>query len=760
MDKSLHSTGVRVFGRFRLDPMRRLLLRDGEPVTLSPRLLDMLIYLVENPGRVVEKDELMNAVWPGRFVEESNISQTVFHLRKALGDSGEEDRLIATAPGRGYRFCVPVTVERGGSAEPEAPAPPPATPPGAAKPVSGAARYAIAVSAAALLLAGLAFYVFDIRQTQRTATPNAVVVADFQNLTGDPTLGTVLGKVLEIDLAQSPFLNLLSPQQVSETLRLMERPKGEALSPKLAQEVCARNQAKAVLAGTVAALGSRYVVTLEATDCVSGKSIAQNKAEAGRMEDLPDTLDALTAHLRESLDESLSSIHEFGVPIARATTSSFDALKAFSLGEQAFGRGDIATAVTYLKHAVELDPSFAIAYEKLASYYSYLQEPDLAKASSQKAFALRDRASENEKLWITGSYYDHLGNRTEAARSYQLLTRIYPQDWRPWINLTDLYTGMARYDDAIAAGKQALRLNPAGRSPYIMLAHTDMLAGRPADAAATCRQAIARGIDGFDIHELLYEAAFVQGDATTMARQVAGEKGKQTEKWMLDSEAWADATVGRVKRARELFAQAISEAQSQSPEDREDVGALVTDEIQMLAVLGLSEDARNVAATTPGLEAGDDTPFALALAGDVTRAETLAMSKSGDVVFNRYDLPIVTAAIALDQGRPKDAIGAIPEALSADARKFDEPSLLGQAYLETNAPDRAAAEYRGILEHRGEDALSPQYPLAWLGLARALHMQGETTESRAAYEKLFAFWKNADSDLPLLQQAKTEYAKL
>ncbi|HEY2444390.1 MAG TPA: tetratricopeptide repeat protein [Rhizomicrobium sp.] len=783
MDVSVRPKGMFAFGRFRLDPVRRNLTRDGAAVALSPKLFDTLLYLVEHPDRVVEKDELLNAVWAGRFVEESNISQTIFTLRKALSDAGEQDALISTAPGRGYRFIASVEW----AAENPAPVVAVAIPSADTSPVgkitngpvpeslpvpvragenagpwSGwrAALYFVPV----LLVAALAALILYRRSPPPPAKPGVIVLADFQNFTNDPAFDTVLGKVLEIDLAQSPFLSLISPQQVGETLQQMERPRNEKLTPERAQEVCARNQGNAVLSGAISALGSRYVVTLEAIDCSSGKSIAQAKAETSRKEDVPNALDRLTAQMRESLDESSASVRNFGVPIAQATTSSFDALKAFSLGERSRLQSDFAAAIPQFKRAIELDPSFSLAHEELGTAYVGLREAELAKASYQNAFDLRNRASEIEELRISANYYQLLGNFMEAAHTYQVWAQTYPQDWEPWANLATLYARMSRYADAISAGKEALRLNPEHGRPYIVLARAYKRATRFDDAKAIARRAVAKGLDGFDIHGLLYEIAFAEGDVRAMAEQVSKEKGKPTESWMLDYEAWAAAASGRLNRSRALFENAIESARAQGPDEREEVSGFFTEYIEMVSDFGLKQEADALARRATGLDESDDAPFALAKAGDFERAAALAAALGkrypDDMEVHDIYLPLTQAATDLGQGKPDNAIGALQASLSFEMRDFDMASVLGEAYLDAKAPDRAADAFRKILDNRGVDGVSPLYPLAYLGLARALYMQGKLRESRAEYEKLFAFWKDADPDLAILQIARRECAQL
>jgi DNA-binding winged helix-turn-helix (wHTH) protein/predicted Zn-dependent protease len=765
------------FGPFLLDPAHRSLARDGVPVEITYRVFELLLVFVRSPGRLLTKDELLDAVWPGRFMEEGSLKQAISTLRKILNGDGDDTQYIVTAQGRGYSFATTVKrIPRNVAPQAKGPdaarasrAPEHNTQPessfASAGPPSNSRIRNIALSGAvAVLVACIAAIVWQRNVPPPPAKPKLLVLADFQNLSNDPALGTVLGNVLEIDLAQSPFLILMPPQRVSETLRLMERPEDAKLTPALAQEVCARNNGDAVLSGTVARIGSRFLVTLEARDCTAGTNITDAKADTARMEDVPNMLDGLTVHLREGLNDSSASIPKFDVPIAQATTSSFEALKAYSLGEHARVNGDNATAIAFFKRAIERDSSFALAYAELGSAYFGLHDGELGKAYYKKAFGLKDRTSENEKLWISAVYYERVGNFTEAVRSYRLWTQTYPQDWLAWTHLANLLVGTARYPESIAAGREALRLNPAHYAPYFVLASAYKRATRFADAKAIGRLAVAKGLDGWDIHGLLYEIAFAEGDAAAMAAQVAKEKGRPTETWMLDYEAWGAATAGQLKRSRVLFEKSIETAREQGPDSREDVANFLEGYIEALSVFGLKQDARKLADTSTGLEDSEYAPFAFAMAGDFDRAATLATALGNrhpdSMEINDEVIPVARAIIALGQRNPNEAIAALEPSRPYELRDFWAPYLRGQAYLETNAPDKAAAEFGKILANRGVDGLSPLYPLAYLGLARALHMQGKLDESRAAYERFFSFWKNADGDLPILQDAQREYAQL
>lgn len=573
-----------------------------------------------------------------------------------------------------------------------------------------------------------------------------------------------MNKVLEIDLAQSPYLSLMAPQQVTETLRLMERPADAKLTPALALDVCVRDQGSTVLSGGIAAVGERYVVMLEAKDCSTGKSIFESKSEVDRKEDVTRALDDIAVSLRESLNESSASIKKFDVPIAQATTGSFEALRAFSLGEQARAKGDNAAAIPLFRHALDLDPSFAVAHEELAGAYLAQSEPEMARTYYRKAFALRSKVSEIENLHITSVYDQFIGNIPDAIHAYTVWAQIYPQDWVPRSNLANLYTDIARYPEAIDAGKESLRLNPEHANPYIVLARAYKRSTRFADAMAICRQAISKKLDGLSIHGLLYEIAFAEHDEATMAEQVAMEKGKPGVSEMLDYEAWAAATEGKVKRADALFAQAAQAAHARGPDHDEQASEYLTDNVAMLADFGLNDQARLLISKAADIDRNDDAPYALARAGDIERASRLSAALGdrypNSTMVSEVFIPLIQAAIYLKQARPETAARILQPSLPYEMRDFDMPSLLGEAYLEMKEPQKAVAEFRKILDNHGVDGISPLYPLAELGLARAYRSEHDIPASKRAYEAFLVEWKDADRDMPLLQEARAEYTAL
>jgi eukaryotic-like serine/threonine-protein kinase len=763
------------FGPFRVDPARRVLLRDGRLVALQPKAFEILMFLVCNPGRLITKEELLSTIWPELVVEESNLSQNIFVLRKALGDGEAGHRYIVTLPRRGYQFVEPVSSRQNDGAAVEASLqtlPPEVIgPSGSAdgRHVRGriprsrvvAAIVGAAIALVVIALAGSGYF----RRSSPVQERSRILLTALTNLTNDPAMNTVPTEVLEIGLSQSPFLSLIPQQQIGKTLQLMERPANAQLSAELAQEICLRNQGKAVLSGTIAAFGSRYLVTLDATDCSSGERIVQSKAEAARKQDVPHALDSLTASMRTNLGESLASVRQFDVPIEQATTRSFEALKAYSVGEQARLKGDNATAVPLFKQAVALDPSFALAYAELAAAYVGLRHPELARPNYQRAFELKDGASENERLWISAEYFKLVGNLTESANSYRTLAKLYPRDGRPFESLADMYTRMARYTDAVDAAKEGLRLNPDDSRAYIILARAYKRSSRFIEANAIGKQAETKGLDGWSMHCLLYEVAFALDDTGKMSEQVAKEAGKPSEDWMTLYEAWGAAAAGKLRESRVQFERAIALTETSGEQDyAATTSQFYTEYMQMLGQFGLRQEARQLIAKAPGLDTNEDAPYVLALAGEFEHAAAvdreLGMRYPGSTLINSITRPKAEAAIALGQSRPQDAIGALQPALSAKLQTFDVPYLLGQAYLEVKAPAQAAAEFGDILNNRGVDAISPLYAFAYLGLARALQMQGSFQKSRAAYEQLFAYWKNADPDNPVLARARQEYSAL
>jgi tetratricopeptide (TPR) repeat protein len=368
-------------------------------------------------------------------------------------------------------------------------------------------------------------------------------------------------------------------------------------------------------------------------------------------------------------------------------------------------------------------------------------------------------------LRIAAVYFERLGNFSKAIQSYQLWAQTYPQDWLPWAHLANILASMARYKEAIAAGREALRLNPLHYGPYSVLARALKRSTRFAEAKEIGRRAAAKGFDNWDMHGMLYEIAFVENNGSGMAQQIAKETGKPTEPWMLDYEALGAATAGQLNQSRALFESAIHTARAQGQDSSEEATLFLEDYIETLGIFGLRQEAQKLALdSATDLRGSEYGSFALATAGNfgdaASDAEALRKRYPDSTEVNDEDIPLTQATIKLGQGKPDEALRVLRPSVATELRDFFTPSVLGEAYLDLHRPDEAAAEFQKILDNQGVDGLSPQYPLAYLGLARAMRMEGKPLQSRAAFEKLFAFWKDADSDLPILQEARREYAGL
>ena len=446
------------FGAFELDPARRTLTRAGQPVALTPTVLDVLVHLVENAGRVVSKDELLEAVWPGRLVEETNVKQTVFTLRRALAAGGGGEALIANESRRGYRFEASVErVARSPGGGPETPAA--IIPATLAKGRAGRHRIWIGLGVLAMLVvAGLEW----LATRSPAKAGSTVVLADFDNRTGQAVFDRTLEDLLRIDLSQSPFVNLVSEKQARQTLELMRRPAEAPITAAVAQEICVRNNGDAIVVGGIGALGARYVITLSATDCSGLRQIAAVKAEVVGSEAVAPAIDKLIARVRAKLGESRRSIDAYNVPLLREQTASLQALKAYSEAKALYDRGHLIEAIALDRHAVELDPGFSAAYANLGVIYVSLYDDARSAFYLRKAYALRDGVNERAKLQTIALYAQFVSrDYQQAIQNFQLWTTIYPRDVVAWSNLANAEDYFGRHAQAVADGQRALALEPS-----------------------------------------------------------------------------------------------------------------------------------------------------------------------------------------------------------------------------------------------------------------------------------------------------------
>jgi eukaryotic-like serine/threonine-protein kinase len=785
------------FGPFRLNPQKRILLREGEVVALTPKALEILLALVENHGEVLVKEELMKYIWPDTTVEEGNLNRNISTLRKVLGESPNDHHYIVTVPGRGYQFVAEVrdvleehsaARNHGGKGGVAAEAGAPraiAIPAPAVVRADSAARTKharpgwlwLGAAVAVIVVSAVGFLKFRAHSRPALSETDTVLLADFANRTGDPVFDDTLKQAVSVQLGQSPYLNILSDAKARGTLRLMTRPADTKLTPDVAREICQRSGAKAYIAGSIASLGSQYVIGLDAVNCRSGDALAREQVTAQGKERVLGALDSATAKLREKLGESLKSVQKFDVPLAEATTASLEALQAYSLGTVERQLND-AKALPSLKRAIELDPEFASAYEALGVCYYNLGQAGLGRENFTKAFELRDRVSESEKFVIAARYYEYVtGDLHKAIETYQLWAEAYPRSPTAHANLGSLYGSIGQYERAIPESEEGVRLEPDAGAHYSNLVLDYAALGRYDDAEKIYKQALARGVEDPILRVNWFGVAFVKGDHAEMDRLMKWSAGKpEAEDNFLAAKSDTEAFWGHLEQARVLSRGAVASAVRS--DQKETAAQWKMDEAITEAEFGNSEIARRETAATLASSSNHDSQIlaavAFARAGDPARAQTIAndLAKNYplDTLVNEYWLPVIRAAIEISRNNSAKAVEiaavavpyelASPQTWPGTGGPLYPAYLRGQAFLMMRRGTDAAKEYQKLVDHRGFMLACPLATLARVGLARAYAMQGDTEKSRAAYQEFFSLWKDADPDIPLLIAAKAEYAKL
>jgi eukaryotic-like serine/threonine-protein kinase len=626
---------------------------------------------------------------------------------------------------------------------------------------------AAAILTIASIVAGIIYYP---RRTLALTERDFVLVSDFVNTTGEPIFEGSLREALTIKLAESPYFNIVPDATTRQTLSLMSHSPGERVVPPLAREVCQRAGAKVMIGGSIVALGNNYVIDLASENCLTGEPLAHQKIEALNRDEVLNKLGQVISPLRRKLGESLSSIQKFDTPIEQATTKSLGALKAYTSGDEARADGKEAESVAFYKMAIELDPDFAISYARLAAVYSNIQQVDLADDYLRKAFQRREHVSEREKFYIAAHYYfDTVKDIDKTIETEKLWTEVYPRDLIPINNLSNAYIVVGQPEKAIGAGQQALRLNPKHASPYAVLAQAYWLATRFAEAKAICEKAQAEKLDGYNIHRILYNIAFAEGDEAVTQREVDWFKGKPLESWMTYYQASAALSLGRLRQSRELFGSARAMALRNGL--KEQAVSITNDQAFFEAQLGNGREAKelvNLSLRIMPNSVHHKTYAALALAqaGDLRRAEALMNEVTKEpflgTIMTNTTLACARAAIELNRRNPAGAVEGLRRAIPYDLASDSYGLTLyyrGLAYLELKSGKEAAAQFQKILDNHGLVTTSVNWPLAHLGLARAYAVSGDAVKSRTAYQEFFSFWKEADSDIPILIAAKSEYTK-
>ena len=649
------------------------------------------------------------------------------------------------------------------------------------KPTTKSTRFRwMAVMGSTVLVIGLAVggWLLFSRKAHALTDKDTIVLADFTNTTGDSVFDDTLKQALAVGLGQSPFQNILSEDKVRQTLQEMTRSPSDRLTRDLAREVCQRAGSKAYLAASIAALGTQYVIGLEALNCASGDALAREQVTAAGKEQVLPALGQATAKLRNEVGESLSSVQKFDIPLAQATTNSLEALKAYSLGQNKMLEKGEAEAIPFFKRAIELDPNFALAYDRLGIRYYNLNQHSLAADYLKKAFDLRDRVTEREKLHITALYSTFAtGELEKANQTYELWIQVYPRDFTAYANLGSSYMVLGQYEKAATETREALRVEPNSVVSYSNLGQIFLALNRFDEARTTTEEALGRRLENIQLHLNLYALAFFQGNVADMKQQADWAIGKPgAEDWMLSLESDTEAWSGRLGEARALSRQAVESARRR--DEKEPAALWQANAAIREALFGNAEAARQIAAAAIALAPGShdseaQAALAYALAGDVAHAQSIADDLAKrfpqDTVVQSVWLPTVRAQIETGRKNAARSIGLLQGAgpnelgmLSGSATNscLYPVYVRAEAYLAAQHGKLAAAEFLKILGHRGLLWNCATGSLARLGLARAYVLQGDTAKARAAYQDFFALWKDADPDIPILKQAKAEYAKL
>lgn len=778
------------FGAFLLDVRERRLSRGSEVIPLRLKVFDTLRVLVENAGRLVTKQELLDAVWPGTAIEENNLNHNVSVLRKALGEKATGQQYIETVPRVGYRFVAPVELVA-------QPVGTPASADNGQGPVSDeeaelagegptsipSGRHwpaALALLAATIVIAVTTYGIFNSPEPGRVVPlteKDSVLIADFVNTTGDQVFDGTLRHAVAVHLEQSPFLSIVSEERARGTLRYIGRPAHTRVTGDLAREIAQRIGATAVLRGSIAEFGSHYAIDLVVVSAASGETIAREQAEAERRETILGRLGEAATRLREKLGESLPSIERFSAPIEQATTASLDAFKAYDLGRQKHFDGQYFEAIPFYRRAVELDPDFAMAHAALGITYGTAREYELAAKYSQRAFQLRDRVSERERFYIAARYYvDVLHDTDRAIEVLELWKQTYPRDFAPRTNLSARYAAIGRYEDALREAQEGLRLNPDAGVAYAGVAHTEICLNRYPEAEAVIEQAFSREHDVPYGRYMLYAIAFVRGNAAEMQRQVAHASNTPVEGGMLALQSVIAAYRGRLKEAGGLATRAVDLERNRGLEEAAGVYAAL--EALWQAAYGNCRESEQATARALAVSRGRNplswSALSAAMCGHSTLARKLATEMAQrfphDSFFKAVWLPMVDAALARRDGQAAAAVEHLKSAEQVEQgidASLWPAYLRGLALLDQRAHGQARIEFQKVLDHKGvlvpkdfNPAALALYPLAQLGMARAAARDGDEQASRKAYEALLALWQEADADVRVIQAARREYRQL
>jgi len=746
--------------------------------------MEVLFLLVERRGQLVTREEIIEKIWGKNvFLDTDNaINTAIRKIRQILKDDPEQPRFVQTVTGRGYRFIaqvaevgVPKIVEA--MAVQQKPVPSAGAPGGIGK------RWREIVPATVAVLALSVGGYFYLRRAPKLTDRDTIVLADFINTTGDSVFDGTLRQGLAVQLEQSPFLSLISEERIQQVLRLMGKPADARLTPEFAREICERTASAAVLEGSIASLGSQYVLGLRAEDCRTGDVLDEEQAQATRKEDVLNALSQIATKFRRRVGESLTTVKKYDTPLEEASTPSLEALKAYSAGWRASFSTGSAAAVPFLKRAIEIDPNFASAYAALGRMYGDIGESVLSAVNTSKAYELRDRASDQEKFFISLSYdLQVTGNLEKGQQTCALWVQAYPRAWVPHGLLSgDIYPAMGKRKESVEEAKIALDIDPGFSIGYINLAMGYMALERLDEAEDTLQRAFERKLEIPDFFVLRYVIAFLKGDKVGMERAAAlARERRGANDWVSNSEGFVLAYSGHLEAARKKSQLAADLARKT---ERRDTEALYeADAAVREALFGNVPTARQRAVDALELSKSRDVVygvgFALALSGDSSRSEALTEDLSRrfpeDTRVQFTYAPTLRALLALNRSQPSKAVellqttipyeGGSPTVGGSEyllgAGNLYPAYVRGLAYLAAHQGAEAAGEFQKIIDHRGIVISDPVGALAHLQLGRAYALSGDKTKAKSAYRNFLTLWKDADPDIPILQQAQAEYANL